>query len=310
MTCEGRRDHILLYLTDGLDSADRESLEEHLQDGCPQCLAELSAAREVIGWLPLALTSKQPGRSVKQALMERVRHDVEVSQGDSAPLTGRPSRSAGASPPAEPTPPHAVRSPRVDRRRRYLTQILSPLVVALIAIVATYGIMTQELRQSRNQFSTLADEVASLRGSLQQSDEQLEELRSFQDVTRDFWSVVNSRNSKYVQLESTGGQQPCLARLFLDIQKRLGFYFPGEQCPLEADQRYELLLFPDENGEPIHAAEFELQEHRPMRLTLHLPNEPRRYSRISIRELIDRNGAPDEQEDDGVLFGTIGDSAW
>lgn len=310
MSCDGRRDQILSYLTDGLDSAEREDLETHLESGCPHCEAELSSARETLGAVAFAVTPVRPPESAKRRLMERIRHHrktpahpprnaVSTDNSQSAPLTT-----------VEPKPTltdRVIRSARSSRRRRYLfAQFLSPTIAAGLAVAVTYGIMTAEIREDRLQVDQLANEVGLLKENLSTSQSRLAELEAFQDVTRDLWDLMESNKWQYAQLRGRDNGHPSYwARLVVDIEKRLGYFFAGDSVPLTREKRYSLWLEPEENGAPIQAAEFTFNGRGPIPLELHLPDEPRRYTTISIYQLGDDDDDEDGQPAAGLLIGTF-----
>ena len=102
MTCDDRRDQMLLYVVGALDDDERQSLEQHLQTGCPQCAGALAEARAIIKHLPLALDPVDPPPRTKGRLMERIRQDGEEGRGTGQPSdrTPSPARSHAATPSA------------------------------------------------------------------------------------------------------------------------------------------------------------------------------------------------------------------
>lgn len=299
MSCDGRRDQILAYLTDGLDPAGQADLAAHLSAGCPQCEAELYSAREVLGAVAFAAPPARPPESAKHRLMERVHHHRSA-----AATPPGSAASANNVHPGAPTPSQlrlrltdrtkrpARSNPRSNRRRRHLVaQVLSPAVAAALAVVVTYGVMTAELSHDRVQLEQLSDEVGALKENLSASQSRLSELETLQHVTRDLWNVIGSQQSQYVQLTGRDDGKPYGARLFVDLEKRLGYFFAGDSVPLTRKERYSLWLEPEDNGGPVQAAEFMFDDRGPIPLELQLPEEPRRYSTISIHHL----GSDDEE---------------
>jgi hypothetical protein len=88
MTCQERRDLMLLYATGALDAAERAELTAHLAGGCPACAGALAEAQATVAHLPLAADPVTPPRSARDKLMSRVAADV--SQDSLA--AGRPRR--------------------------------------------------------------------------------------------------------------------------------------------------------------------------------------------------------------------------
>lgn len=309
MNCDDRREQILLYLTDELDEADRDRLEEHLQAGCPRCLAELSAARETIGWLPLALSPQTPPKSIKHALMERLNHDESASPVRGATRSEPSQDPSLAEPKPKPEPEHEPQatSPRARRRRwRFIASWLSPAAAAVLAIGVTYAIMTVELRNSHQQFTELASEVAGLKGNLADSDARIAELTRTQQTTQEVFNIMESEEAMYVQLEGRNNGQSSFARMLLDLDSGLCYFFPSRNTPLERNRRYALWFFADDNGDPIEAAEFTLDERGPARFELHMPDDREQYTGVSVRRLPDRDESAADSSLTEVLFGSFG----
>ena len=74
MTCQERRDLILLYAADlgALEPAERDELRAHLASGCPSCAGALAEAEAVMAQLPEALDSVTPSPQSRDRLMQRV----------------------------------------------------------------------------------------------------------------------------------------------------------------------------------------------------------------------------------------------
>jgi anti-sigma-K factor RskA len=63
---------MLLYVTDGLEPAERAALVAHLASGCPQCAGALAEAQATVAHLPRVEDQVRPPASAKQKLMSRV----------------------------------------------------------------------------------------------------------------------------------------------------------------------------------------------------------------------------------------------
>ena len=88
MSCETRRDLLMLYVAEALDPAEREAIRAHLATGCPRCAGALAEAEATLGHLPLALDPVAPRPEARAALMRRV---------TAAPRTARSTTPAGRS---------------------------------------------------------------------------------------------------------------------------------------------------------------------------------------------------------------------
>ena len=74
MTCQERRDLILLYAADldALEPAERDELRAHLAGGCPSCAGALAEAEATMAQLPQALDPVTPSPQARDRLMQRV----------------------------------------------------------------------------------------------------------------------------------------------------------------------------------------------------------------------------------------------
>jgi hypothetical protein len=72
VSCEARRDQILLRVGDALDPAEQTELDRHLATGCPRCAGALAEAEAVLAHLGLALSPVAPPASARDRLLARV----------------------------------------------------------------------------------------------------------------------------------------------------------------------------------------------------------------------------------------------
>ena len=68
VTCQERRDLLLLYVAGGLDSAEMEATREHLLTGCPACAGALAEAEATFHQIPLSL----PARVAPEAAWDKL----------------------------------------------------------------------------------------------------------------------------------------------------------------------------------------------------------------------------------------------
>lgn len=76
MTCDERKDLLLMYAADAVDDAERRELEAHLASGCPACAGALSEAQTTLANLPLALERVAPPAGARDRIMQRVLADA------------------------------------------------------------------------------------------------------------------------------------------------------------------------------------------------------------------------------------------
>ena len=79
MSCEDRRDQVLLFVAGELEDSATAELRGHLRSGCPQCAGHLAEAEAILAHLPLSLEPVQPPASVKSRLMARVSSSASVA---------------------------------------------------------------------------------------------------------------------------------------------------------------------------------------------------------------------------------------
>jgi anti-sigma-K factor RskA len=76
MTCDERKDQLLLYAAGALDDAERDALAAHLASGCPQCAGALAEAEATLAQMPMDLPPAAPSPGARKRLMQRVVADA------------------------------------------------------------------------------------------------------------------------------------------------------------------------------------------------------------------------------------------
>ena len=84
MTCEQRRDLLLLYVSDALEAEEMQEMRIHLETGCPTCAGGLAEAQAVFASVPFALADFAPPTKVKANLMRRIDEYSSRSVGQTA----------------------------------------------------------------------------------------------------------------------------------------------------------------------------------------------------------------------------------
>jgi hypothetical protein len=69
---------MLLYVTDGLEPAERAEVDAHLSGGCPACAGALAEAAATVAHLPHALPPVTPPPSARDKLLARMAADVSA----------------------------------------------------------------------------------------------------------------------------------------------------------------------------------------------------------------------------------------
>jgi len=83
---------------DALDPADREKLEAHLAQGCPECEAALTDYADAMVAVAATSPSAMPRAAVKEKLFARVDHEPQEKEHYGLPEVPRPSRPAHHAP--------------------------------------------------------------------------------------------------------------------------------------------------------------------------------------------------------------------
>jgi hypothetical protein len=94
VSCEARRDLVLLRAGDALDPVEQAELDAHLASGCPRCAGALAEAEAVLAHLGLALTPVAPPPAARERLLARVANyrDRRARAGQRSPAPAAPAR--------------------------------------------------------------------------------------------------------------------------------------------------------------------------------------------------------------------------
>ena len=228
MTCDERRDLLLLHAADALEPAERDALVDHLRTSCPRCAGSLAEAEAVLAHLPWALEPVMPSDQVRQRLMRR----VESSASSHAPE--RRARSV-------------VARPRVVRHERRIERWLSPILAAGLAAAVIYGLVIAPLSRERE----------FLRADLAAQSERIQSLESAVEQQTEIARLLQSRESVVAMLAGSAPQPEAWGRILWDRQHRTIHFYTGNLKPLERGRTYELWLITDAQ-EKIPAGTFEV----------------------------------------------------
>ncbi len=240
MTCDERRDLLLLYVSDGLDAAEAKELREHLLSGCPACAGHLAEAHALMASLPLGLDRVAPPPQLKEKLMQRIaaaelpvrqavqqksdRDAAEENSGDSIPM----------------------------RLFRYL---VPAAVAAGIAIVATHFVMHQRVNALEQQASILQRDNASQGMLVQSMAQQLELLNGTAKSQTRVVDLLRSPDLKLYALKPQPSQPHAVANLLWDKKQQQWAILTDGMAPAPPGQTYEL-WFITKSGEKVAAGVF------------------------------------------------------
>lgn len=83
------KEHAALYALGALDSAETDTFERHLQEGCSSCQAELEAFRSVVGHLGFNANVENPPDTLRAKILAAVAEHAQPSPTDSLSETFR-----------------------------------------------------------------------------------------------------------------------------------------------------------------------------------------------------------------------------
>ena len=180
------RDKAALYALGALSQIEARAFENHLEEGCEVCRAELAAFDGVVGVLGLAAPPSDPPAALRNRLMANI---ANQPKGATLPEQGR--GQAGRSRP-EFAPP--VRA----ERRAPRAPILAWAVAAAVALVAIAGLI-------------------SMRGVVRSTREELAQMRVEIIRVNELLTATQTRESQHLQVISLL-EQPGATHLFLATQ--------------------------------------------------------------------------------------------
>lgn len=218
MTCEQRRDLILLYAAGSLEPAEAGELRAHLAAGCPRCIGSLAEAEAALSMVALALPAAEPPSDLKHKVLRRCCGET------AAPNEQAPS----------PAPP-PMRSTSWDRI------VLPSAIAAVVAVAITLFVVRQVTPQ--NNSAEYIKTIEALKGQLMIEQAQLEGFRhSFEGM-------------KFTEL--TGSAQPAAeGHAFIDEKMHNWYFFTCGMKPAPDGKTYELWMI--QNGQKIPAGTFQV----------------------------------------------------
>jgi anti-sigma-K factor RskA len=207
MTCDDRKDLLLLYAAGGLEPAEAAALRAHLASGCPACAGALASAEATLGHLPLALDPVPPPRHVRDRLLAR----IESERGATAP-------------------PIRAGTPAGARRLSWSEAWLRPALAAGIAAVVTFlAVSIPARRQTEALEARLASQATELRALSRAVEGAESTLR-----------VLRSPAIDVVTLAGQGTQAGARGRIFWDRSRGVWHFYAADLKPAGAGRTYEL----------------------------------------------------------------------
>lgn len=252
MSCEERRDAVLLFASGLLEEPEAAALRAHLSAGCASCAAHLDEARAVEAALGLASSQAAPLPALRAELLRRI---------DRVPRL----------------------APAAARRRR-LRRSLAPLVLAagLAALLAApLGWLTASVRYQslfaeheramiglQERQTALEEELAETRGEHAELDEEIGDIEARARILESDLERANRQVAMLIEpdlvtldLRSTGSQPKANARVFWEWDDYYCYLHAEGLTSVEAPQVYALWL-DTEGGNRILAGTFAPEDGR------------------------------------------------
>jgi anti-sigma-K factor RskA len=224
-----REEDFDLYALNALEGDERQAIEVHVAS-CAECTRKLADARGRIALLAFAAPPVAPSPDVKQRLMRQVRADIARTAPQESPRDSHTEGIFG----------------------RWWVAILAPAAVALA--VLTIFLWNQNRRLDRD--------LAALRASAEQQQQQLHDARDVADL-------MTAGDTITVALAQQPGQPNGSAHVMYSA-KMGELMYEGEIAPAPAAKSYQLWLVPAA-GKPISAGVFNPASDQPGHWMMKVP---------------------------------------
>jgi anti-sigma-K factor RskA len=233
LTCDERKDLLLLYASDVLDTAEATELRTHLQTGCPVCAGFLAEAQALLASVPLGLDRVDPPAHLKSRLMQRIADSekrdpiaADVLPSDSLPM----------------------------RLFRYL---VPAAVAAGLAIIATHFVMNQHVTQLQQQAVSLQHQNELYSTAMANQQQQLELLHATNQRQNQLVQSLTSPDLRLINLQPTAAQPHAVANLLWDRRQQQWTILTDGMTAPPPGQTYELWFVP-KTGAPVAAGTFDV----------------------------------------------------
>ncbi len=240
MTCDERRDLILLYVADALDAAEREEVRRHLAVGCVACTGHLAEARAAFAAVSLGADPVPPPPDLVRRVFDRIdRVDRATVRGFSPWRWLLPSAAAAA-----------------------------------LAAIVTYTGVTRHDRAALAdvRLSYNADaRAALLQATLADQDQTVDQLRRKLGEQQQLVDALSRPDGRVVAL--AGAAQPrASARLVWAPSAGRSVLLATDLTPLPAGRTYEL-WFVTADGRKVPAGTFPVDGRGSATVTVPIPSD-------------------------------------
>jgi anti-sigma-K factor RskA len=250
MTCDERKDLLMLYAAGALDPGESDAIGAHLASGCPRCAGGLVEAEAVLGHLPLVLPPVRPPARVRDDLLRRVAASPRR-------LPAAVPASLHRLPATVPAPGASTESPRAASWRAGLWR---PALAAIAAALVTALGLSVSHERSRQ----------ALRGRLDAQDREIARLHETVESTAETLRVLRSPAVRVVALSGTKDQPQAAGRIFWDQSRRTWHFYAAALRSPGAGRTYQL-WFITAAQEKISAGTFDVDANGEGSLEIPLP---------------------------------------
>lgn len=227
-----------LYLTDGLEPAEREALRKHIASGCPRCAGALAEWETTFAAVPLALEDQAPAPALRQTLIDQLPAQ-EVS----------PSRPAASVP---------ARKPMTLRHKLKHQSTLRPFAMAagfagILVCISAWVV----LRESRAIRSNYTDQLNRQKSDIAKLEERLgtaEQRLRLADQTNE---LLRSPDVRIYALAGADPQPTASAKIFWSPSQNAWRVEAQNMKPAGPGKTYEVWYIP-KGQPPISAGIFDV----------------------------------------------------
>jgi anti-sigma-K factor RskA len=303
VTCEERKDLLLLHAAGTLEATEAVELRAHLATGCPVCAGHLAEANATLAQLPLALEVQNPPPEAKKRLFARIATDqaAGIAAGSPSPAM-RVSRARPAPAGYEIAGPAAPVRQR-EKRAALIWLVLSPALAASIAVFMTHRALSSTANLQRNQIRILTGDVQALNILLQSQSDKLNDAEqkaahlqfALDDQLK--WSLQPS-----FALAGAPAQPAATGRIYRDAAMNKWQMLAANLKPSAPGKTYELWFVPAA-GKPVRAATFDPDASGVARLTVDVPQEIGAIAKAAVTD--EPVGGTDQPTGHFQILGTV-----
>ncbi|MGI9431936.1 MAG: hypothetical protein ACR2PQ_06970 [Myxococcota bacterium] len=235
MSCDGRRDAILMLSAGLLEDAEAESLRAHLQTGCAACARSAREARELDAAVLLGAPVERAPDSLRPAVLA-LAEPANVATASGAPFS-RLLLAAGLGALLAGSPALFWASRAADRGE-----------IMARAAAERSAVLDVELEALRTEHAALLEEREELDAELGEADDELTTLRQGIDDAQDQIAMLRRDDTQILAMNGTAAQPAARARMFWNWDDYYCYMHVTGIAPATAGGTYAVWLDTTEGG--------------------------------------------------------------